>query len=292
MRLALRLSLPLVVILAVGLAAGCGSGSSDLTGPSSTPPAAVPGNAVLQGTIDGAAGASSGVHSSTAHTGMKVSVVGSSLSATVDSDGQFVLAGLSPGKVALRFEGMGVDAKVEVSGLVDGLVLTVTLAVNGSQAHVLSAPAPKPYCDFRFNGVIESIGGTRLQVSGRQVEAGETRKIWKGDYPATLAELKVGDKLSVAGQLLGSGVIQAYEISAEGPKFEGKGWSFTGAVDSVSPLKVSGIKIRTDGNTRFKWSDGTALDPSQIKVGDKAYVEGMKLADGTMQAGKVMVDCR
>jgi hypothetical protein len=272
---------------------GCGPGSSDLTGPSSTPTAAVPGNAVLQGTIDGAVGASSGVHSSnTRHSGMKVSVVGTSLSATVDSEGQFVLAGLPSGKVTLRFEGEGVDAKLEVSGLVDGLVLTVTLAVEGGSAHVLSSPAPKPYCDYRFSGVIESISGSRLQVSGQQVEAGETKKIWKGDYRATLAELKVGDKLSVAGQLLGGGVIQAYEISAEGPKLEGKGWSFKGTVDSVSPLKVSGIKIRTDGNTRFKWSDGTALDPSQIKVGDKAYVEGMKLADGTMQAGKVMVDCR
>ena len=31
---------------------------------------------------------------------------------------------------------------------------------------------------------------------------------------------------------------------------------------------VAGRKVKTDGSTLFKWSDGTALDPSKIVVGD------------------------
>lgn len=209
MRVALCLSL---AVLTVGLAAGCGSSSP--TGPSA-PDGPASGLSVLQGVLEALAGAR-------AAAGTKVSVVGSELSTTVDSDGQFILAGLPSGKVTLRFEGEGVDAKVEVAGLVDGMVLTVILAVQGSSAHVLSASPPKASCDFGFFGVIESISGTRLQVSGRQVEAAEARKIWKGDYRVSLAELNIGDKVRVAGQLLGNGVIQAYEISADGPKLKGK----------------------------------------------------------------------
>ena len=119
----------------------------------------------------------------------------------------------------------------------------------------------------------------------------------RGDYKITFGDLRVGDKVTVWGTLQASGVVTAYEIVAEGPSKpkedpSPKAVSFKGKVDSTAPLFVAGIKVRTDGGTRFKWSDGTALDPSQIKVGDQAYVEGTKQGDGSVLASKVMVDCR
>ena len=289
-----RFSFSALTLLAGSLTlAACGGGSS-ATGPSEAPVPVAAGQAVLQGAIDGAASRSSGDlrAAATPHAGMRVTVVGTGITAVVDSDGQFVLAGLPAGAVTLRFEGDGVDCQLEVTGLVDGLVLTVTLAVEGSQVRVLSAPPPKPSCEFKFDGVVESVAGTRLVVAGRQVDASDTKKVWRGDYRIGVGDLKVGDRVSVAGQLLGSGVIAAYEISADGPKMEGKPYAFKGKVDSVSPFKVSGIKVRTDGGTVWKWSDGTGLDPAQVLPGDQAYVEGTKYEDGTVQAGKVVVDCR
>jgi hypothetical protein len=49
--------------------------------------------------------------------------------------------------------------------------------------------------------------------------------------------------------------------------------------------------LRTNKRTKFKWSDGTSLNPKDIKVGDKAYVEGWKKPGGAVKATKVKVDC-
>lgn len=240
--------LPFVVFapIAVAMAAACGGGgSSSLSGPSSSDPvAAVAGNAVLQGAIDAGASTSSGVHAATTpHAGMKVTVVGSSISATVDTYGQFILTGLPSGTVTLRFEGQGVDATVEVAGLKDGLVLTVTLAVQGPRVQVLSAPPAKPSCEFTFDGVIESVSGTRLVVSGRQVDVKDTQKVWRGQCRVGVDNLKVGDKVTVAGQLQGSGLIAAYEISAHEPKAAGKAWSPEGDVGSFAAGNAPGDKV-------------------------------------------------
>ena len=55
---------------------------------------------------------------------------------------------------------------------------------------------------------------------------------------------------------------------------------------------VAGRKVKTDSGTRFRWSDGSALDPAQIKVGDHAYIEGWDKPQGYVQASKVKIDCR
>jgi len=284
-------SLAAALVLA---AAGCESGDSSVTGPPPSLPAA--GSAVIQGTVEGGAGASS-VHASSSATGaLRVSVVGTPLVAETDSDGQFVLAGVGSGQVTLRFEGTGIDARLTLSGLVGGQILTIHVHVAGTSAQLTSPPANQPTHDMKFSGTIESVSGNRIVVAGRTVEDQGNTKCSRGDYKITFGDLKVGDKVTVWGTLQASGIVVAYEVAAEGPSRpkdpKGQTVSFKGKVDSVTPLFVAGLKVRTDGGTRFKWSDGTALDPGQIKVGDQAYVEGTKLDDGSVQASKVMVDCR
>ncbi len=244
----------------------------------------------------GGVAASSVVASSSGAAVLRVSVVGTSLSADTDSDGQFVLAGVGTGPATLRFEGAGVDARLPVSGLVSGQILTVHVHVAGSTAQHVSPPASKPTQDMKFSGRIESVGPSRIVVSGRAVEDHGNSKCSRGDERIAFGDLRVGEKVTVWGTLQPSGAVYAYEVAAEGPSKpkdpKGQSVSFRGRVDSVSPLRVAGTSVRTDGGTRFKWSDATPLDPSQIVVGDQAYVEGTKLSDGSVQASKVMVDCR
>ncbi len=284
-------SLAAVVAL---VAAGCGSGDSSVAGPEASAPAST-GAAVIQGTVQGGGVAASSVHASSSDT-LRVSVVGTSLAADTDSEGQFVLAGVGSGQATLRFEGAGVDARLSLSGLVGGQILTIHVQVAGSSAQLTSPPANKPTQDMKFSGVIESVSGNRIVVAGRTVEDPGNTKCSRGDYRITFGDLRVGDKVTVWGTLQPSGVVHAYEVAAEGPSKpkdpKQPSVSFKGRVDSVSPLFVAGTKVRTDGATRFKWSDGTPLDPGQIVVGDQAYVEGTKLDDGSVQASKVMVDCR
>jgi hypothetical protein len=284
----------LAALAALG-AAGCGSGGSSLTEPDLPSPSA--GSAVIQGTVSSGGVAASSVHAASSGAGsLRVSIVGTPLAADTDSDGQFVLAGVGAGPATLRFEGAGVDARLPVSGLVSGQIFTVHVHVAGSSAQLVSPPATKPTHDMKFSGTIESVGPSRIVVAGRAVEDHGSTKCSRGDDRIAFGDLRVGEKVTVWGTLQPSGVVRAYEVAADGPSkpkdTKGQATSFKGRVDSVSPLRVAGVRVRTDGGTRFKWSDGTALDPSQVVVGDQAYVEGTRLDDGSVQASKVMVDCR
>src|SRR5262245_6681858 len=127
-----------VVILA---AAACGGGMSPSTGDS-------PGQgrgATLVGTVEIGAGAASvqagaaSAHafSSSGRSGIRVTVVGTSVSTTTDENGRFVLTGLPSGRVDIRFESPALDAQVEITGLVDGQTLTITFQISGGRVQVV-----------------------------------------------------------------------------------------------------------------------------------------------------------
>ena len=274
-------------------AAGCG-GSSAITGAETGSPVA--GNAVVQGTVKGASA------------GLQVGVVGTPLVAPVDDEGQFALSGVPSGTATLRFEGAGVDARVPVPGLQDGLVTSIKVQLSGGAAQLTGTPNCTPTAETFFSGTIDSIGLPRLVVAGRTVDASEIRKVWRGERRIQLAELQAGEKVKVWGTLRGDGVVLAEEIAAltAGPGATGETWvTFTGKVESVgassldvqgSPnpgattLVVKGITVRTDGQTRVKRSDGSPMSVGEIKVGQTATVEGWKKTDGSVRATQIAVE--
>jgi hypothetical protein len=279
--------------LLASLAAGCG-GSSTVSGPDEPPAAA--GYAVVQGTVQGL------------RSGVQVGVVGTPLVAAVDEEGQFALAGVPAGTATLRFEGAGIDARLSVSGLLDGQVTSITVQLSGGTAQLAGTPSCSPTTETYFTGTLERANGTSLVVGGRSVDASRVQKVWRGDRRIQLSDLEVGEKVKVWGTLRGDGVLVAEEIKALS-KGSGSGdtWvTFKGRVDSVSSsafdvhanphasptFVVAGRKVKTDGATRFKWSDGTALDPGAIRSGDQAYVEGWAKPEGHVLASKFVVDCR
>lgn len=284
-------ALPLALV--VSLAVGCG-GSSAVTGPEEPPAAS--GHAVVQGTVQGS------------RSGVQVGVVGTPLVAAVDEEGQFALAGVPAGTATLRFEGGGVDARLSVSGLQDGQVTSITVQLSGGGAQLAGAPSCSPTTETYFTGTLDRASGTSLVVGGRPVDASRVQKVWRGDRRIQLSELEVGEKVKVWGTLRGDGVLVAEEIKALS-KGSGSGdtWvTFRGRVDSVSSsaldvhgnpyasptFVVAGRKVKTDGSTRFKWSDGAALDPGAVRAGDQAYVEGWTKPEGHVLASKFVVDCR
>lgn len=294
--------------LAVTLAAaGCG-GSASVTG---TEEGAASGNAVLQGGIVGAgfsAASTGSLHALSSGSGMRVSVVGTALSTEVDEEGRFLLSGLPPGTTTLRFEGAGVDARLTVSGLVDGQVLSIEVRVSGASAELSGSPTCTPTAETYFSGPLESKDGTRLVVAGRTVDASAVRKVWRGDRRIDLADLQVGEKVKVWGVLRGDGVVMAEEIVAlttEGAT-GGMTWvTFSGVIESVRSssldvhsnpntsyptLVVKGVTVTTSAETKFRRSDGSALAPGDIKVGQKAGVEGWKKTDGVVKAQKLTVE--
>ncbi len=281
--------------LALALAvAGCG-GSSAVTGPDAATPVA--GNAVVQGTVTGAGA------------GLQVGVVGMPLVAPVDDEGQFALAGLPAGTATLKFEGAGIDARVSVPGLQDGLVTSITVQLSGGSAQLTGTPSCAPTAETFFSGTLEQISGTRLVVSGRPVDVSEVKKVWRGERRIQLSDLQVGDRVKVFGILRGDGVVLAEEIAvlSSEPGGGGDTWvEFTGKVESVGAssldlhgnpntgsyptLIVKGITVRTNESTKVKRSDGSPMSASEIKVGQTATVEGWKKSDGSVRATGITID--
>jgi hypothetical protein len=277
--------------LAVALAAaGCG-GSAAVTGPEAEAPAVV-GAAVVQGTVTGAAA------------GLQVGVVGTPLVTELDEEGQFVLSSVPAGTATLSFQGGGVDARLSVPGLRDGLVTSIEVQLSGGTAQLAGTPNCGPTAEAAFSGILEQMSGTSLVVGARAVDASQVRKVWRDGRRIQLSELRVGEKLKVWGTVRGDGTVVAEEIEARTPGGGGTQVDFRGIVESISTsaadvhvscenptLVVAGHEVRTNATTRFKWSDGAALSPGEIVVGDRARVVGWNKGAYVL-AEKVVIDRR
>jgi hypothetical protein len=306
------LALSLAGLALVLVAAGCG-GSGAVTGATEEPPAVPLGHAVIAGTVVGGGVAASGgapVHALSGDTGLVVAVVGTPLQAAVDEEGEFALVGVPAGTATLRFEGPGTDARLTVSGLVDGQVLSVEVRVSGNTARSTSTPTCSPTSNVKFTGILEQMSATTLLVSGRTVDLSALEKVWRNGRQTTPDDLQIGEKIKVWGKQRGDGVVVADEIEAGTFYQPGQEQrvSFRGTVQSLAfpavaaassvhascypTLVVKGWTVETDGGTRFKWSNGSGLDPSQIVVGDKAYVEGWARSAGHVLATKLVIDVR
>jgi hypothetical protein len=297
-----------VVCLVAGMAgvlAGCG-GSSSVTG--SDDPVMVSGNSVLHGAVvaPGIGSVAGGPGADSAGSGWAVSVSGTSLSSALDQDGRFVLTGVPAGSVTLKVDGPGVSAQVPVTGLQDGQVTSVEIKVAGASAQLAGAPKCTPSAETFFSGDLGQKQGSQLVVAGRNVDASQVRKVWRGEARVQLSDLSVGEKVKVWGVLRGDGVVVAEEIAALSSG--SKTWvTFSGRIEAVEGAKgflpnptpskqtyptlwVAGRKVKTDAGTQMKWSDGGTLDGALVKAGDNAYVEGWSRPEGYVEATRLVVD--
>jgi hypothetical protein len=183
----------------------------------------------------GGAGASQSVSMQSASVGIRVSVVGANLFTQTDGSGSFTLAGVPSGDSRLRFEGAGIDAQLDVSGLRDGQVLTLNVRVSGSQAVVVSGPSPSatpspapednprpspsaspsPEDNADFRGRIESIGAGSLVVAGRTVIVNGDTRIRRSGQAFPISSLQVGQLVEVEGSAQANGSVVARKISVE-----------------------------------------------------------------------------
>jgi len=290
----------LVALAAGWLEVACGSGGS-LSGPSAT---AGGRGVTIQGTVNGGAGASSVPSaSSTKAAGLKVSVVGSGLSTATNDSGQFILAGAPDGHVILRFEGQGVDARVELLGLVSGQTIKLEVNVAGTQAVTASSEA-------EFTGPVTVVGASSLSVSGITVFVSAATEIKRGSAKIALADIKAGETVTVEGALNPEGTVMAREIKALGAApsptptpsssptpspsptptptpSTGSPIEFSGTISSVgaSSLVVAGRTVTVNSSTEIK-RDGVTARLADLKTGDAAKIEGL-LSNGDVLAREI-----
>jgi hypothetical protein len=299
------------VSVAVALCAGlvaCGSSGDSMTGPSGTtstgsPGPASTGGATVRGVVEtGSAGSSSTgeVRALSAGSGIRVSVVGTSLVTTTDDRGQFELRGVPSGRVSLRFEAAGIDARLELENLAEGQSLNVNVHVSSAGAFVAETEDHRHETTIR--GSIQAINGSRLTVLGRAVATdGLTQFLDRNNAASRLADLRVGQTVEVEGTNQADGSLYARKVKQEdgagddrgasgnggGADDNGASVNFVGSIQSLSPLTVAGQTVLTDGSTRVLDRKNNPISLASLKAGDKVEVEGVRRGASTVFAEKI-----
>ena len=289
-----RALLSFASVAVAGTLAACG-GSSSVTGTETTassPAVAAPAStATIAGTLlssDGAA-RTGDVGTLSKAGGIRVTVSGTSLEATTDDDGRFTLGGVTPGgRVVLRFEGSGIDARLEIEGLVAGQTLTITVSVSGATASMVHPDDDSE--DVEFKGYVESVGTTSLMVAGRMVTVDDMTEILGNDgHAIVLSDVPVGAYVEVEGRMQADGSVLAKKIELEDGDNEVE---FKGYVESVgtTSLMVAGRMVTVDDMTEILSHDGHPIMLSEIPVEAYVEVEGRMQADGSVLAWKIELE--
>lgn len=291
-------SQPFVVLLAAGLSvatAACGGGSSSVTGPDA-PVAAIPpaAGATIAGTVQSGAASSSQIGASSV-SALRVSVTGTALQTTTDDSGRFTLSGVPSGRVELRFEGSGVDARLALEGLQSGQTLTLTVRVSGSSASRVDDNGS----EVALRAKVDSVGSSSLVVAGRTVRVdASTRLFGRNNETIALSAFRPGDSVEVEGIPQSDGSLLATKVKLEDAGNDdgagngiGEDVQFTGTISSLGPLTVAGRSVKTDGSTSYLGHRNEALFASDVlKVGNRVDVEGHTLSDNSVLAKKIKLE--
>lgn len=290
-------SRPFLLLLAAGLTTAtvaCGGGSSPVTGPDA-PAAAVPpaAGATIAGTVQTGGFASGGVGASSV-SGLRVSVPGTALETTTDGSGRFTLSGVPAGRVELRFEGPGIDARLALDGVQAGQTLAVTVRVSGSSASKIDDGS-----EVELRAKVDSVGASSLVVGGRTVRVdGSTLLLDRNNAPIPLSSFKAGDFVEAEGYPQSDGSLLAKKVKLEDEDEDGAGAGagqdveFTGTISQASPtLVVAGRTVKTDGSTRYLGRRNETLTYADVvRIGNRVEVEGHTQADNSVLAGKIKLE--
>lgn len=280
-----------MVLGLAALAAGCGSGMSSPTGPSAGGGVATPSGATLRGTVEGGTSGSSATNGFGALAGMsgvRISVVGTTLTTSTDAAGQFELRGVPTGRARLRFEASGIDAQLELEGLSEGQSLNINVHLSSSGAFLSETEDHRNETTLR--GRIDAIEGARLRVLDRLVQTdGLTEILGRSNSKIAFSALRVGDVVEIEGTSQSDGSVYARKVkledgATEAPESE---VNFVGSIQSLAPLNVGGRAVSTDDSTRILDRKNNPIPFSSLKVGDKLEVEGTSRGDGSVLAKKL-----
>lgn len=296
----------MTIVLAVS-ATACSKADSKSPLSPSTPTSAAPsgggvsGSASIAGTVVGGA---SGASVQPMGSALVVTIVGTSMSATVASSGRFTLQNVPSGDLTLQFTGSGVNARITISGVADREQIRITINVNGNSASV--------------DDNVRETSDNRAQVEGRIVSVtcaanpatlvvGQTSPITvlipagtpiRHDGTAVAcSQLLVGALVHVKGTKNGSSVT-ASQIELQnnpgpnpGPnlpppavtqvELQGAISLLAGTCPSLT-FTVSSTKVTTNSATAF--NDTTCAG---LHNGGVVEVKGTRQTDGSVLATKV-----
>jgi hypothetical protein len=209
-------------MLALALSA-CGQASSSPTSPSDVGRGtSAPAGAVISGTVTGIATAMTFTAESTTLATSRpvtVTVVGTSISTTIDGAGRFQLNGVPAGDVQLKFTGAGLDATVTLKAVHAGDRIDLRVRLTDSSVRIEAERRDRRGRDDdddedadEFEGIVSALSGScpdvTFTLNGVNVKANGTTRYDDG----ACAQIRNNVRLEVHGRRQADGSIQAARI--------------------------------------------------------------------------------
>lgn len=206
----------LALIPALAVVVACGSETSLAPeGPSPIVPSrsgtTAASGAVITGWVTGFSGALAAPDRVTtqATTRLTVTIEGTNISTQVDGNGLFMLTGVPPGEVTLKFSGAGGEATITLSNVSATDRITITVTLNGKGAKVESEHRDRP---DEVEGVVSNLSGNcpdfTFTLQGPTVKTAATTEFKHGPCAAVVN----GARLKVKGERQADGSIKATEV--------------------------------------------------------------------------------
>ena len=299
-----RIVMSLVIcVLAAFVIAACGGGPS---GPSEGQGVTLTGR--VHGGPVGFVSAASGASSAATLT---VTVVGTTITATVTTDGTFTLRGLPEGSFTLEFfDGATSLGTIEFTGVNANQEITITVLIDGSTVTLLDQRRNGiGHGDLEIEGLVEAVvtlnptGESVFTIDGYMVVARPLEtSIREGNQRPGVEDVTVGRKVHVKGawetNASGGQQVLAHEIKLQGAGDGGGGdgdgnpsWcpdsgkkaevegkiTAKGAADiTVSQQGKGDYLANVDASTRIR-KGNTTLTFDQLAVGNRVHVKGSSL---------------
>ena len=293
-------TLAAVVLGLVGLLVTACGGNASLSplAPSPASDVATISGMVRGGLVNGGLPAAQDAFTTAKTGGVTVSVVGTGISTTADTQGQFTLTNVPSGTVQLNFTGAGANATVTVSGVGANDRVQIEVTLNGNRAHIDS----EHHNNGEISARIASIdGGNKTFRAGDwTIKVTDSTVIRHGSTKLQFSDLKVGDHVQVRGSRDGS-MVTATEIKvehagdAEDEDDNDQGdheAELEGVVSGLSDscpgitFTVQSTKVKADQNTTY----GSTTSCGAIKNDLKVEVKGIKQSDGSVLARRISID--
>jgi hypothetical protein len=229
-----------------------------------------------------------------AMSGLVVTVVGTTISASVDAADRFTLTGVPPGDIDLKFTGPGVDSIVRLSQVRATETVALVLNVAGA-AVIVDSEVRTGASTEQLEGRVESLPPTTsanaLVVAGRTVTTDSSTRIEQGGATKQFADLQIGMRVHVEGTVAGAD-LRASTIRIQNTTT----WipvEVNGVIDSLSgtaalfQFRIGSRLVKGDTLTVF--FGGNAQSFAALKDGVRVEVKGQQ-RDGYIYAERLHVN--
>jgi hypothetical protein len=288
MRIATR-TLTAVSCAALLLLAACGGSA---TSPSSSSSSESSGSTIV-GIVSGGAAASAmsagaGPTTDTALTGLTVTVVGTNLSSTVDSQGRFELTSVPSGNVRLQFRDATVNATVQISNVGSDDLIQIRVTVSGSGVTLVGEDRSSGKVSLCHN--TESGSYHMIEVSVSAEPAHRTHGDAKVGQPVPAEPTKVFDsecRPVGASVKIDKSTNGEDADDAPGPTVAvGSPITWTYVVTNTGTVNLTNVVVADDRGVGVNCGGQTALVPGQSMTctGSGAAILGQYRNVGTVTA--------